>query len=95
MDNNWTVEEMREEVAGVLEEVQAEQAAIARFRAAFPDGCVHCFGIGFVQDGRDGWEYCSECLEKGKCPKCGQAVTWGESGWGCAHCEYDENTEGL
>jgi len=84
--------------------------AIAEYEAKWPDHCRKCNGAGLLVSyqsvpygmGSTNMEvddYCSTCIEEGKCPRCGKTVFSEEDFDGeilsCSQCGWDESVGGC
>lgn len=69
----------------------------------FPNYCRHCganggHGHSFDPDGSgmgrlEDWDVCTECLEKGLCPRCGGAFEQLSEDDACPHCGWKEDPD--
>lgn len=61
-----------------IAETERIKAAQVAWDAKYPHACKHCGGTGgFEYGGYDeppGFDYCSKCIEEGRCPLCGGEI---------------------
>jgi hypothetical protein len=89
------------------------QQALAKYKSHWPNYCKTCYGQGFLQHvdfvdygmakvSMPSEDYCPDCIEYNKCPRCNSVVQWqleqvSEDDFikPCPNCGWSKDTEGL
>lgn len=69
---------------------------VEEYVAKWPDYCNNCYGAGGFSHAGSYWvppdfESCTECIGKGKCPRCGAETFTDDETIICSSCQFSLN----